>query len=1241
MSTDSSVPADPPVAPAGDEPDYTAEVRFGVVMYGGVSLAIYINGVTNEIYEMACATPREGVTIADPVVAGAARGVTSRAVYRRLSWLIGNAKLKETYAKRIRAAHDAADRTGGDWADSWLDDEVRAEVASATRTRFAVDVVAGTSAGGINGLFLAKALANGEQFAPLKDMWINEGDFALLINDKQSWQGLDSLRPKDDDQPASLLNSDRMFAKLHEALGRMAAIEGVDNPHDMSPLAEEVDLFMTTTDVRGSPVPLRLFDKVVYERRYKQNYHFSYPNGITNDGNDFAADNTAFLAFAARCTSSFPFAFEPMTLAAVTRLGADSPEGVRRFDGFFPHLSQDEVARGGHVHRAFGDGGYLDNKPFTYVTEALSMRFAAVPIDRKLIFVEPAPEHLDPDSPNARPDANDEPDAIENALAALTTIPQYETIREDLQAILVRNRRIERIERVVELGEEAIRATEAFRIAPDARREVPAWATLGLKDMVAYYGSAYLSYQRLRIYATTDTLADRVGAQLRIDPESDRQYALRGLVRAWRDRHYGDEPAPGKETVNAFLDEFDFGYRMRRLGFLLRKVDALQRLVRRRRRGPFDAPALAALSLEESNLLQYLPAPFTGLPATLSDAVVTSLAALLREFKLRFYEARRYLLDADRSVTPQPADAKAMAAMRETLDPVLLGLLGHTNATGTPLVDATTDALAAAARTLQEGVYLRARAFLAQDGDGANVEAWIGTRLDRLRVKSSGLARQAAASTSSSPVSEVSSYAMELLGRPRLMFLPDSSGAVPVVQAVSDTRFSQAQRDLLNGPAGHALREFFAYYYLRFDSYDQISFPLYYDTATGEPSTVSVVRISPVDATNLIDEATDAAHRKKLAGTALANFGAFLDRRWRLNDIMWGQLDGAERLIEALLPTTDEVTLVVRHELIERAQRHILTEALVPGGRDELADVVVRALAATEQVLADDESAAYARAQVAFAAAEQAFIQAKSSDPAGANAGAAEAALAVAQTDLDAKRAALYARRRSVMLGQVGERFEQLSRGNGGLAAKMAGVLDSFLAAPELMAFVRQSRRNDPDPDPTTTMQSATRAVTVTGRVLEGITHKRTGTIKTGRWLARFGLVAQGIVAVSIPGTLTTQVWRHAMKLLYAFEVVLLGLALLFGSTDLRTLAVSALATTVALHLLTLIVGDVLRGTRRRWLYASGIAVFAALLFFAAIGLLMVLHQGAEQAMCWSRAPDVAESSLPAEVCRVIHRIAH
>jgi len=42
--------------------------------------------------------------------------------------------------------------------------------------------------------------------------------------------------------------------------------------------------------------------------------------------------------------------------------------------------------------------------------------------------------------------------------------------------------------------------------------------------------------------------------------------------------------------------------------------------------------------------------------------------------------------------------------------------------------------------------------------------------------------------------------------------------------------------------------------------------------------------------------------RRKLAGTALFHFGAFLNREWRENDLMWGRLDAGERIIRWILP---------------------------------------------------------------------------------------------------------------------------------------------------------------------------------------------------------------------------------------------------------------------------------------------------------------------------------------------------
>src|ERR1700682_4212134 len=53
-------------------------------------------------------------------------------------------------------------------------------------TRFVIDVLSGTSAGGINAMFLAKALANNQTMDKLRDLWITEGDISTLLNDRMS-----------------------------------------------------------------------------------------------------------------------------------------------------------------------------------------------------------------------------------------------------------------------------------------------------------------------------------------------------------------------------------------------------------------------------------------------------------------------------------------------------------------------------------------------------------------------------------------------------------------------------------------------------------------------------------------------------------------------------------------------------------------------------------------------------------------------------------------------------------------------------------------------------------------------------------------------------------------------------------------------------------------------------------------------------------------------------------------------
>ncbi|HEY0726902.1 MAG TPA: patatin-like protein, partial [Pyrinomonadaceae bacterium] len=264
------------------QPAYSQEVRFAVVMYGGVSLAIYINGIAQELLRLVRSTAREQ----KPAFNGTER------VYRKVSYLLADETL----------SMDDLDRL--------------ANQGSLPPTRFLVDILSGTSAGGINGIFLAKALANGQDMEQLKDLWITEGDIETLINDQRSVEKPLSLQ----EPPTSLLNSERMYFKLLDAFDGMDKLTNSQKETDTSPFVDELDLFVTSTDLQGVVLPIRLSDDLVYERRHRNVMHFVYSErSVSGEDtrNDFFTSYNPFLAFAARCTSSFPFAFEPMCLTDI------------------------------------------------------------------------------------------------------------------------------------------------------------------------------------------------------------------------------------------------------------------------------------------------------------------------------------------------------------------------------------------------------------------------------------------------------------------------------------------------------------------------------------------------------------------------------------------------------------------------------------------------------------------------------------------------------------------------------------------------------------------------------------------------------------------------------------------------------------------------------------------------------------------------------------------------------------
>src|SRR5215210_6481460 len=103
------------------------ELRLALICYGGISLAVYMHGITKEVWRLA----RASRDFHAGEEAGAGLDSTGR-VYR---------KLLEAIAKE-----------GG------------------LELRVLVDILTGASAGGINAIFLAEAISTGRSLDPLTDL---------------------------------------------------------------------------------------------------------------------------------------------------------------------------------------------------------------------------------------------------------------------------------------------------------------------------------------------------------------------------------------------------------------------------------------------------------------------------------------------------------------------------------------------------------------------------------------------------------------------------------------------------------------------------------------------------------------------------------------------------------------------------------------------------------------------------------------------------------------------------------------------------------------------------------------------------------------------------------------------------------------------------------------------------------------------------------------------------------------
>src|SRR5580765_575556 len=530
----------------------TKELRLGVVCYGGSSLAIYMHGVTKELHRLVKASAL--------VEAGHAadKGAPTEAVY---------AELIEAVAKEN----------------------------DGVRTRVAVDVVAGTSAGGINGIYLTKAIAHNLSQDALRDLWFDRGDMSQLVL-LPTWLPVKLrfflLLPRS--LRKSPLRGDSMARWLFEALEGMDA--GGSEPDSIETLVPEdgrLDLYVTITDFYGYDRQVPIDDPlIVHDSRHRHALAFTYERGSRDQ---FKPANNGSLAFAARTTSCFPGVFPPVSIGDFRKWvpNADLDDLKRCFRGY-------GLAGALPENTYYVDGGVLDNTPFGWAIDAIKARRADVEVERRLLYLEPDPGERFLGVGGKPPPPKPAPTTLKAILAAVSGIPRHEPILDDLLNVRAHNNRVDRIRDVIETSFSGVAdfvggvVGAADGIPEDAQSaKLAEWTATINKRTVEEAGLAYATYLRLKISGTVDRYATTVCNVCDFPDDSNHAQLVRSVLRRWASERglFTKDPEPTELQVQ-FLRHFDLGYQERRLRFV---TSALRWWYRDLAAGKEDVPPRADL----------------------------------------------------------------------------------------------------------------------------------------------------------------------------------------------------------------------------------------------------------------------------------------------------------------------------------------------------------------------------------------------------------------------------------------------------------------------------------------------------------------------------------------------------------------------------------------------------------------------------------------------------------------------
>ncbi|SFN70231.1 patatin-like protein [Sphingomonas sp. OK281] len=628
------------------------ELRLALVCYGGISLAVYMHGITKEIWRLVCAS---------------------------------------------RAFHDGdTPKDGSEGVYHALLQEIEAH--GAIRVRVLADIIAGASAGGINGIFLAQAIATGQSLDPLTDLWMTSADVEALIDTEaapksrfsKAWamplawmaagRSTDKVDALDDPTREEVRTKLSHFIRsrwfeppfggktftnlLLDAFDAMAASER--GPRLLPP-GQPLDLFVTVTDFSGHPERLQLNSPAeVVETEHRLVVDFTDNGGACD-----TLAPPAELAFAARATSSFPGAFPPFTVAELDGVLKDRAIVWPERPAFLARVLPRHTAANAAESAVLIDGSVLANAPFRPALDALKERPARRQIDRRFIYIDPSP-----DIKLRLNRGGGTPGFFQTIIGAISDIPRQQPIRDNLEAIAERSARIDRMRGIltairpeVEADVESLFGHTLFLDRPTAPRLI-AWRRRAQKAAAASSGYGFVAYGHLKRSAVIETLALLLfdaGEHHRPRRLAQIRAAIIAHVAASGADLLGSGHAGGASAASiAFLRTFDIGFRIRRLRLMARRLSEVETAADEPELGPMRDAIYESLS-------PYLDRLRAEMHAGLHDAVraMRGDATAVLETLGRTFDLERLDAETDQRL------AEAFAALaKPTRRTLLLAYLG-------------------------------------------------------------------------------------------------------------------------------------------------------------------------------------------------------------------------------------------------------------------------------------------------------------------------------------------------------------------------------------------------------------------------------------------------------------------------------------------------------------------------------------------------------------------------------------